>query len=392
MNVLFLSKDYPPHLIGGVGIYVYEMSRLLARMGHNVFIITKTDTIPCEYVDAGVCVYRVKSKYFRFLAAVRKKLPGFLERLEYSFAVSKKISEVVKAHQIDIIETCEARAEAFWYYSTHKRPALVIKLHTPETVAFKLDHTPETYDYRMIKLLEEHWVSIAAQCIGLSTEVVDLTEKHFSMKLNNVPLMPNPIDLEIFKPSLSGLKEHPLEVLYVGRLEFRKGVHTLMKAFLRVQEEIPQARLTLIGGDCGMRWYMEEKIKQLKNPELVQWIDQIPREALVEYYQRSAVCVVPSLWENYPYVCLEALACGKAVVASKIGGLKKIINDGSNGILVPPGSSKILGEAIIRLLKDQSLRDALGRQARAYIENEYAPEKIAQRTVEIYEQILSRRR
>ena len=82
MNVLFLSKDYPPHLIGGVGIYVYEMSRLLARMGHNVFIITKTDTIPCEYVDAGVCVYRVKSKYFRFLAAVRKKLPGFLERLE----------------------------------------------------------------------------------------------------------------------------------------------------------------------------------------------------------------------------------------------------------------------------------------------------------------------
>lgn len=392
MNVLFLSKDYPPYLIGGVGIYVYEMSRLLARMGHKVFVITKTDTIPCEYVDAGVCVYRVKTKYFRFLGALRKKLPGFIERLEYSLVVSKKISEVVKGQQIDIIETCEARAEAFWYYLTHKRPALVVKLHTPETVAFKLDHTPETYDYRMIKLLEEHWVSTAAQCIGLSTEVVDLTEKHFSMKLDNVPLMPNPIDLALFKPSANGLKECPLEVLYVGRLEFRKGVHTLMKAFLSVQEAIPQARLTLIGGDCGMRWYMEERIKQLKNPELVQWIDQVPREALVEYYQRSAVCVVPSLWDNYPYVCLEALACGKAVVASKIGGLKKIINDGGNGILVPPGSSRMLAEAIIKLLKDRPLRDTLSREARVYIEHGYAPEKIAQRTIEIYEQILSRRK
>lgn len=390
MNVLFLSKDYPPHLIGGVGVYVYEMSRLLARMGHNVFVITKTDTIPCEYVDAGVRVYRVKSKYFRFLNAVRMKLPGFLERLEYSLAVSEKIPKVVKDYQINIIETCEARAEAFWYYLTHKRPALVIKLHTPETVAFQLDYTPETCDYRMIKLLEEHWVSTASQCIGLSAEVVDLTAKHFSMKFDNVSLMPNPIDLEMFKPSSNGLKEHPLEVLYVGRLEFRKGVHTLMKAFLRVQEEIPQARLTLIGADCGMRGYMEEKIRQLKNPEFVQWIDQVPREALVAYFQRSAVCVVPSLWENYPYVCLEALACGKAVVASKTGGLKKIINDGSNGILVPPGSSMMLEEAIVRLLKDQPLREALGRQARIYIENEYAPEKIAQRTVEIYEQILSR--
>jgi len=392
MNILFLSKDYPPYLIGGVGVYVYEMSRLLAWMGHKVYVITKTDETPCVYLDAGVRVYRVKPKRIAFWNGLRGKVGGFLERLEYSLAVSKKLKEVVKENHIDIVETCEARAEAFWYYLFHRKPLLVVKLHTPETVAFKMDHVLGTLDYRLIKLLEEHWVSRASLRIGLSSEVVDITARHFSLKLANVPLMPNPINLELFKPSLSGAAEDRLGILYVGRLEFRKGIHTLLKAFVHVQDEFPYAHLTLIGSDCGMRCYMEKKIKELKYPECVRWIDYLPREELVKHYQENAVCVVPSLWENYPYVCLEALACGKAVVASSVGGLKKIIQHGFNGILTPPGSAKSLGEAIVKLLKEEQLRKQLGSAARVSIEKEYAPELIANRAIEIYEKILNKKR
>ena len=133
---------------------------------------------------------------------------------------------------------------------------------------------------------------------------------------------------------------------------------------------------------------MQSKIKKLKNPEGVQWIDHLPREELVKRYQESTVCVVPSLWENYPYVCLEALACGKAVVASDVGGLKRIIQHGRNGILVPPGSSKSLGEALVLLLKDAQFRKQLADQARVSIEKEYTPEFVAHRAMEIYDKIL----
>ncbi len=388
MNILYLSKDYPPYLIGGVGVYVDEISKLLAKMGHNIYVITKTEDAPIEYVDKGVHVFRVKPKKISILNGCRSDIKGLSERLEYSFAVSKKIKELLKRCPIDIIETSEARAEAFWYYLFKKTPPLIIKLHTPETLAFALDHTPKTLDYRLIKLLEEFWIGKASQKIGLSEEVVDLTARHFSTKLLNIPIVPNPIDIELFKPINHDMDNGSLNILYVGRLEFRKGVHTLIRAFSYIQEHFPEAKLTFMGADCGMKNYLLNKVLQLKYPENVSFIDQVQRSNLVRYYQESAICVIPSIWENHPYVCLEAMACGKPVIASNIGGLKNMITNRLSGILVPPGSSRDLANAIIALLKDRELRLMLGANARNAIEQNYAPEKVAKKTLDIYQKLL----
>lgn len=388
MNILFLSKDYPPNMLGGVGTYIYEVSRLLARMGHRTFVITKADDAPIDYQDSGVSVYRVKPRKFNFCDGFRHKIGGFLERLEYSLAVSRKIKEIHRRFRIDLIESSEARAEGFWYYLLNRRPPLVIKLHTPETVAFKLDHTPVTFDYRLIKLLEEYWIKKASQQVGLSKEVVDLTNDHFSIHLANIPLVPNPIDLSLFSPSQTGNNAGIQEILYVGRLEFRKGVHVLIRAMAYIEEHAPGARLTFVGSDCGMRGYLEQKRLQLKFPENISFVEQLPRRQLVEYYQRSTVCVIPSIWENYPYVCLEAMACGKPVVASNIGGLKDMIADRESGILVSAGSSLELGQAIVSLLKDEHLSKSIAIKARRTIEERYSPEKIARQTLEVYEGLI----
>ena len=389
MKILFLSKDYPPYLIGGVGVYVHELSRLLLQQGHETFVITQAGDIPVEYCDQGVRVYRVKPRRIEFWNILRPRINGLLERLEYSLAVSEKMAEVIREHQIDIVETAEARAEGFWYYLFHSKPPLVIKLHTPETVAFALDHTPVTMDYRLIKLLEEYWIGKATGKIGLSKEVAEITARHFSMKLGNTPFVPNPLDISFFRPLDNYSDDGTQEILYVGRLEFRKGIHTLIRAFRQVQAVLPEAKLTLIGSDCGMGGYLRENIAKLKYPHKVTWLDYLSRERLPEYYQRSAVCVVPSIWENYPYVCLEAMACGKAVVASRIGGLSRMITDRYNGLLFPAGSSKALAEALIRALKSPDLRSGLGRNARKTIEETHSPKAIAEQTLRAYEEILN---
>jgi glycosyltransferase involved in cell wall biosynthesis len=137
-----------------------------------------------------------------------------------------------------------------------------------------------------------------------------------------------------------------------------------------------------------MSGYLFEKIGKLKYPKQVTWLGQIPREGLLEHYQGSSICVVPSIWENYPYVCLEAMACAKPVIASDIGGLRTMIRHGENGMLFTPGSSRQLAERLIYLLKNPQLMRQLGLAARKSIEESYAPEKIAKATLQVYESLL----
>lgn len=387
MNILFLCRDYPPNHIGGVGTYIYEMSCLLARMGHRVFVITEAIEHPVEYLDKGVYIFRIKLKRNRCFDAIREKLKGFLERLEYSYAVSKKIKDIVSRYKIDIIESCEARVEGFWYYLFNHKPALIIKLHTPEGIVYRLNRDLATDDRRLIEKLEEWWICRANRAIGLSKAIVNLTSQYYHIAFKDIPIVPNPINIDLFKPALAFNTNN--NILYIGRFEFRKGVHVLLRAIPHVLEKIPQAKFIFIGNDCGMKPYLLNKVNQLGIWDSVEFIDQIPRDKLISYYQQSALCVVPSLWENHPYVILEAMACGKPVIATDIGGISEIIEDRVNGILVPPGSVLALKEAIVEALNDKRLQERLGKNARGYIEDRHAPEKVIQKTLNVYEELLN---
>jgi glycosyltransferase involved in cell wall biosynthesis len=392
MNILFLSRDYPPNLIGGVGIYTLEMSCLLAREGHNVFVITSAEEFECEYVDKGVRVFRVKPVKFKIFEPLRDKIPGFLGRLEYSYAVSKKIAEVAKKFHIDIVESCEARMEGFWYFLLHRRPRLVIKLHTPESIVFKLNNIRQTLDIKFINILEDWWIERADKIVGLTDSIIDLSVNFFKIRKRCIPKVPNPIGIDFFKPLNKESTQDPGNViLYVGRLEFRKGVHILVKAIPLVLKEIPDAKFIFIGSDCGMKPYILSKTKEFNCQNNVVLIDEVFRENLLGYYMNAGVCVIPSLWENHPYVCLEALACGRPVIASRVGGLAEIIENNENGILVQPGSFKNLASQITELLRNKELQRKLSANARGFMETNYNAKKVAEKTINIYKELIKKK-
>lgn len=386
MNILFISRDYPPYQYGGVGIYIDEMSQLLAGLGHKVFVITEAIEHPLEYVEKDVRVFRIRPERFAVLNPVRKRLRGFLDRLEYSYAVSRKIREIVRHFPVDIIESCEARAEGFWHYLFHRNPPLVIKLHTPEGICNKLNRDPQTLDRRLIEKLEEWWLCRADRLIGLSSSISRLTQDYYRLRLGNIPLAANPINIDIFKPGKAE-DERPC-ILYAGRLEYRKGVQVLIRAVPIVLKKFPQARFVFIGNDCGMKNYLLSVLHRHSLNDSVEFIAQVPRRDMVVYYQQSAVCVVPSLWENHPYTVLEAMACGKPVVAADAGGIPEIITHGVNGILAPPGSVLSLAEAIVELLADPQMRREIGMNARRRVEEVYSPAKVIQRTLDVYQKLV----
>lgn len=387
MNIIFLSRDYPPNLIGGVGIYVYEASRILAKLGHGVFVITQAIDHPLEYIDQGVHVFRVKLNKRLSFSSAMNGLNSFVERLEYSYAVSKKIQEVVLRYNIDVIESSEARAEGFWYYLFNNKPPLIIKLHTPEGIVYKLNRDPQTKNRQLIERLEEWWIRRANRLVGLSKSIVNLTHNYYGIRTKNISLVANPIDINTFRPA--NLIENKGYILYVGRLEYRKGVHILIRSIPMILKKIPQTKFIFIGSDCGMKNYLLEKIAEFEIEGSVEFIDQVPRENLISFYQQSALCVVPSLWENHPYVVLEAMACGRAVIASEVGGIPEIIKDNINGKLVPAGSVLGLADSIVTVLNDRKMQNSLGTNARKYIEEEYASERVVQKTLSIYKELMN---
>lgn len=386
MNILFLSRDYPPEQIGGVGIYVYEASRLLAKMGHKVFVITGAIGHTIEYLDQGVCVYRVRPRRFAFLNPIRHKIQGFFDRLEYSYAVSQKIKEVVSRHKIDVIESCEARAEGFWYYFLHNHPPLVIKLHTPEGLVYKLNRDPENKERYLIEKLEEWWLRRAHKLVGLSNAVIKLTQGYYGIEQKQIPIVANPISADFLRVPVCSVNKG--YILYVGRLEYRKGTHVLIRAIPGILKKFPRTKFVFIGSDCGMKNYLLDKVNEFGVNENVEFIGQLPREELIPYYHESSFCIVPSLWENHPYVILEAMACGKPVIASNVGGIPEIIKDKINGRLIPPGSVSGLTDAAIELLGDAKMRENLGGNAKKYVEEQYAPQKVMQKIEKIYSELI----
>lgn len=391
MRICYLSKEYPPKVNGGVGVYTYEMAHLLSKRGHQVYVLTQQHDDLENCSQDGVNIIKVPPLRLPFFDKIRENLRNFVERLEYSYSVSKKLSELVHQEKIDIVESCEARAEAFWYYLFRNKPPLVIRLHTPEGLIFKWNQSPKNLDYKLINKLEEFWILRARKIVGISEAIIDVTSRYYKYNFNGVSLIPNPINTEIFSPPFKkdSNKRGQFQIVYIGRLEFRKGVHVLVKAIPRILKIIPKTKFIFIGNDCGMEKLLLEKISQFKCEDNVVFLNQVAREELIEYYYQSDICVIPSLWENFPYVCLEAMACATPILASEAGGLPSLIKNKVNGVLFPAGSSRDLADAAIYLLKDEKLRNRLGKAARKDCEEKYSHKAVYKQAIDVYKRILS---
>lgn len=198
-------------------------------------------------------------------------------------------------------------------------------------------------------------------------------------------IIPNAVDTTKYKPP----EREPEEdvILFVGRLVYRKGLHVLIKALQRIKRR--DYKLYVVGGG-----YMELPSRLLAKAygveDRVEFLGVVPEGAKIELYRRAKIVVVPSLMnESFGIVALEAMASGRAVVASRVGGLEDIIVDGETGVLVEPRSEDQIAEAIETLLDDENYRRKLGANARKAVEEKYSWNVVLDRILEVYDYILN---
>ena len=201
-----------------------------------------------------------------------------------------------------------------------------------------------------------------------------------------VEVVLNGIGLREPRPPLSGAPS----VAFAGRLVREKGVEVLLRAFAKVAQQIPEARLVLCG-DGPERFHIEERAGQLGLASRVAMLGFQPSEEVERIFRGAWAVAVPSIWEEpFGEVAIEAMANGVAVVSSSSGGLREIVRDGQTGFLVPPGDVDALGDALLRILGNRDLAERLGRTGREVAMAEFSRTKMIGRFEQFYQSLCSR--
>src|SRR5262249_7479366 len=152
----------------------------------------------------------------------------------------------------------------------------------------------------------------------------------------------------------------------------RKGINYLVQAIPGILQACPNTEFVIIGADTNnakggqrsVRADLQDFLNRHRILSKVRFVDRVPLTELASYYRSADVCVVPSVYDNSPYTCLEAMACGRPVVGTSGGGTKEYVTDGECGTIVPPRDSEALRDAIISLLRDSRKRQRMSENAR----------------------------
>jgi glycogen synthase len=387
-----VTQEYPPQTgWGGIGTYTHEMATGLARQGHRVVVLTRAVDTPSDQTRGGIRVVRVLPK-FAFLngVPVLYRLNKVLEG--YRLAIALTLPKLVREENIDIVEVPGLHGEILIN-------VLLNNLKVPHVVRL---HScfPKLLSLGYIKKGVRAFNSIWAERRMLARTHFFSAPSHFIAKEwcayptfrgKKVEVIPNPTDCMLFRPSSSKSLREDCGVLFVGRTIKSKGIYllpTIIEGVLKMQKD---ARFTIVGNiqdrlageTLSAKEWIISKLPLALHAQ-VHFRDWVKPDTLVDYYQSSQIVIVPTLYESFGYSCLEAMACGKAVVAHAVGGINEILEGEDVGVKVPVGESKLFIEAIVNLLRDPLRRQQLGQNARHRALDQYHTPIITRRMMAFY--------
>lgn len=368
---MLISTPFPPE--EGIGYYVYNLSKKLIERGHEVTVITRGGYSNVEHFHLdGIEVYKPQFlPVYPFHVHIHKL---FVERF---FKKLNKEFDIIHIHSPlspylnylkgipTILTVHTSLLEDIRHYQVHNLSAMGQKL-TTYVAGYPL----------MMKLIKHS---------NVVTTVSSAVAKEIQEYYGRTPIVVgNAVDERKFYPSDDRVGEY---VLYVGRLDYRKGLIDLIKAAQILKDNIRTIKI-LIVGTGPLYEYIRAIIRKndLNNIELTGYV---PWKRLLWLYRNAEIFVFPSHYEGLPTVVLEAMACGLPVVASDISAHRDVIINGYNGLLSKKGSPDSIAENILTLIENEKLQRKLGKNARKTIEEKFTWDKIGKKFERIYRQTIS---
>ena len=386
---------------GGMNVYVRDLSREFSRRGIAVDVYTRSQNPAAPRVTELAEYGRV----FHIKAGPeepydKNKIYGHLDEFVANVAAYRQSYDIIYSHYW-LSGLAAGGLRRLWGIP------MVQMFHTLAEMKNRVAQSPAERD-------SEQRLNCEGEIMRFSDRVIAATplEKSqmgwaYGAPTDRIDVVPPGVDLERFKPmnqaeakARLGLPLHHRPILFVGRIQPLKGIDTLIKALALVKQREPAIAqnicLSIIGGDPNPDSQLEqaefERLKTLSADldmgELITFLGAKDQDSLVYYYSAAEMVVMPSHYESFGMVALEAMACGTPVIASNVGGLSFNIEDGFNGYLVPGRDPQALADKILLLLKYKALRDQLSEQAQAWV-TRYSWVNIADEVLEVFERTIA---
>ncbi|MDZ7372434.1 MAG: glycosyltransferase family 4 protein [candidate division KSB1 bacterium] len=362
-SILIYSENFYPR-IGGAELQLWRLGRALATMGTQVTVVTLWNdrALPLREALEGMTIYRLPYPQRRVLDSlvVPWRLSAYLLQNARDFSVLH-VQGIGLAGAVALIVSRLLGKQTCFAVMGSEELYVRESTRVPKPVLFKL------------YALAHHAVAINRQSRDY---LIDR-----GIRAERIHVIPYGVDTTVFHPRRPSEEMTDPAVIFVGRLVPLKGLRYLLEGWPHVLRRVPGARLLMVG-DGPFRPELEELARALDIEDSVQFLGA--QRDVQRFLRLAEVAVLPSLSEGLPNSLLEAMACGLAVVASRLPGVSELIEDGKNGLLVEPGNTKALAEALITVLTNAPLRRALGARAAETVRREYSLERMVNAFASLY--------
>ena len=394
LRIAFATPEYVTenYFDGGLANHIHRVAKALAAAGHDIHVLTLSEIDEAEFEHEGVTVHRIaRSKFWCHLDHLtRQRLPNTVQLLDFSIRVYQQLKRLNAQQALHLVQfpnySCCGLASILWRGVPHVLRASSYQPALDEALGVK-----RTLDSRMVNRLERLQFRLSRHIYAPSYTLQQMMEKeaHLSqVRVIRPPFYVETLDWDnsVYDRFLRGKKY----LLFFGRFQLHKGFHTLAQALPRVFEQYPDAYAALVGRDMesslapSMADYARAQCG--RSAERLILLDKLPHRQLYPVIAGAHLVVLPSLIENFPNVCLEAMGLGRVVIGTTGTSFEELINEGATGFLVSPNNPEALAEKIISAWIHPQLEE-MGAAARQKT-LEFAPDKTVERLLTYYREIL----
>ncbi|MDT5050028.1 MAG: glycogen synthase [Mycobacterium sp.] len=390
MKVLTVSWEYPPVVIGGLGRHVHHLSTALAAAGHEVVVLSRrpSGTDPSTHpssdeVNEDVRVVAAAHDPHEFTfgndmmawtlamghAMVRTGLSLKHQRSDHPWR-----PDVVHAHDWLVAHPAIALSE---FYDV----PMVSTIHATE--AGRHSGWVSGSLSRQVHAVESWLVRESDSLITCSASMSEEITELFGPGLAETTVIRNGIDAARWPFARRRARTGPPELLFVGRLEYEKGVHDAIAALPRIRRAHPGATLTIAGEGTQQDWLVEQARKH-RVLKATRFVGRLDHDELLAVLHRADAAVLPSHYEPFGLVALEAAAAGTPLVTSNIGGLGEAVINGETGMSCPPRDVTRLAKAVIAVLDDPAAAQRRAKAARQRLTSDFDWQTVADETAQVY--------
>ena len=386
-----ISWEYPPVVIGGLGRHVYQLATALAADGHEVVVLSRQQagTDPASHpttdsVSEGVRIIAAAQDPHEYdfgtdmmawvLAMGHSMIRAGLQLHRPNPQGERWVPDVVHAHDWLVADPAVTLAEFF-------DAPLVSTIHATE--AGRHSGWISGRISRQVHASESWLVRESDSLIACSASMGEEISELFGPGLAQINVIRNGIDSSRWPFATRRAHGGPRELLFFGRLEYEKGVHDLIAALPRIRRSNPGTVLTVAGDGTQQDWLIEvaRKHKVLK---AVNFIGRADHDQLLELLHRTDVAVLPSHYEPFGIVALEAAAAGAPLVTTNVGGLGEAVIDGQTGLSCPPRDVAALAAAVRAALDDPAAAQQRAITARERLTSDFDWHTVAAETAQVY--------